>query len=234
MKLNTNIFGEAGSLPPLLIVHGLFGSARNWGVIAKRLSDERQVITVDMRNHAQSGWADSHSYFDLAADLAETLEQIAGPVDLLGHSMGGKAAMVLALRKPALVRRLVVADIAPVAYSHTQMGPIQAMRGVDLGAINTRQDAAHQMTGIEDALKPFLLQSLLVAGQLLTQTLVAARDEHVERRCERTRNARIVDAVRSIDVRYARCAHVRRKLARAAFARLARSALRAIAPIQRK
>ena len=160
MKLNTNIFGEAGSLPPLLIVHGLFGSARNWGVIAKRLSDERQVITVDMRNHAQSGWSDTHSYFDMAADLAETIEQIAGPVDLLGHSMGGKAAMVLALRKPALVRRLVVADIAPVAYSHTQMGPIQAMRGVDLRAINSRQDAAHQMTGVEDALKPFLLQSL--------------------------------------------------------------------------
>ena len=69
--LNFQIFNENALAPVLLIAHGLYGSGRNWGVIAKRLSDERTVITVDMRNHGQSAWQDSHTYADLAADLAE-------------------------------------------------------------------------------------------------------------------------------------------------------------------
>ena len=158
--LNAKIFGQATSLPPLVIVHGLFGSARNWGVIGKRLADERQVVAVDMRNHASSDWAASHSYEDLAGDLADTLGELAQPVDILGHSMGGKAAMVLALQRPELLRRAIIADIAPVAYDHSQIGPIEAMRGVDLGQITTRQDAADQMVGIEEGLAPFLLQLL--------------------------------------------------------------------------
>ena len=115
--------------PPLLIAHGLFGSARNWNVIAKRLSATRPVITVDMRNHGNSPWHDRHTYDDLATDLAQV---ITTPMDVLGHSMGGKAAMVLACTHPAKLRRLVVADIAPISYSHTQMGPLDAMRSVAL------------------------------------------------------------------------------------------------------
>ncbi len=154
--LNTVTYdGPAG--PPLLIAHGLFGSARNWGVIAKRLSAERAVITVDMRNHGSSPWFDGHSYADLAGDLAEVLE---GPADVLGHSMGGKAAMVLALEKPSLVNRLIVADIAPVSYTHTQMGPIAAMRGVDLATIENRSDAKAQLGDLEPGVDDFLLQSL--------------------------------------------------------------------------
>ena len=160
MILSTNTFAEAADAPPLAIAHGLFGSARNWGVIAKRLAAERPVITLDMRNHAGSGWADAHSYEDLAGDLHDTLAHLPGPIDVLGHSMGGKAAMVLALTQPHLVRRLIVADIAPVAYSHDQHGPITAMRNVKLAQVEKRQDAADQMKGIEDDLKPFLLQSL--------------------------------------------------------------------------
>jgi len=147
--------GPAGT--PLLIAHGLFGSARNWGVIAKRLSAVRPVIVVDMRNHGESPWYDSHSYADMAGDLAEVLP---GPADVLGHSMGGKAAMVLALQNPALVRRLIVADIAPVTYSHSQMGPIDAMRGVDLSAVAARSDAKAQLGGLEAGVDDFLLQSL--------------------------------------------------------------------------
>ena len=75
---------------PLIIAHGLFGSARNWGVIAKRLSDSRRVIALDMRNHGASPWQDDHSYPALAEDLAEVIASIGGPVDVLGHSMGGK------------------------------------------------------------------------------------------------------------------------------------------------
>ncbi len=142
---------------PLLIAHGLFGSARNWGVIAKRLAATRPVIAVDMRNHGASPWYDKHSYGGMAADLAAMMDR---PMDVLGHSMGGKAAMVLALENPSKVNRLVVADIAPVAYSHTQMGPIEAMRRVDLDGIDSRADARAQLGDLEPGVPEFLLQSL--------------------------------------------------------------------------
>ena len=91
-------------LPPLLIVHGLFGSARNWGAIARDLSDRRQVLAVDMRNHGSSLHDPDHSYAAMAGDLAQVIG--AGRMDVLGHSMGGKAAMVLALTQPDRVDRL--------------------------------------------------------------------------------------------------------------------------------
>lgn len=149
--------------PPLLIAHGLFGSGRNWGVIAKRLSDTRDVIAVDMRNHGTSFRAKTQSYADMAGDLAEVIADLGGPVDLLGHSMGGKAAMVLAVERPELVRKLIVADIAPVGYSHTQMGPIEAMRRVDLSRVERRSDAVAQLSDLDPMLQSFLTQSLEVA-----------------------------------------------------------------------
>ena len=182
MILSTNTFAEAADAPPLAIAHGLFGSARNWGVIAKRLAAERPVITLDMRNHAGSGWADAHSYEDLAGDLHDTLAHLPGPLDVLGHSMGGKAAMVLALTQPHLVRRLIVADIAPVAYSHDQHGPITAMRNVKLAQVEKRQDAADQMKGIEDDLKPFLreMQGQTEAQLFLCNWYAMVRDRYHE------------------------------------------------------
>ncbi|SEQ62046.1 Pimeloyl-ACP methyl ester carboxylesterase [Loktanella sp. DSM 29012] len=157
--LNTVVTGTATDKPALLIAHGLFGSARNWGVIAKRLADTRRVIAVDMRNHGDSFHSDTHRYPEMAEDLAEVIAAQDGPADVMGHSMGGKAAMMLALTQPALVRRLIVADIAPVAYAHDQFGPLDAMRGVDLSNVTTRKDAADQMD-IDPAVIPFLLQSL--------------------------------------------------------------------------
>lgn len=159
MKLATQEYGEGGDRPPLLIAHGLFGSARNWGVIAKRLSGDRRVLAVDMRNHGDSPWAESHGYGDLASDLADTL---GGACDLLGHSMGGKAAMMLALTRPDLVNRLIVADIAPVTYSHTQSHLIDAMNGLDLSQVGLRSDADRLLAeSIEDrGVRAFLLQSL--------------------------------------------------------------------------
>lgn len=154
--LNT-VHYDGPDATPLLIAHGLFGSARNWNVIAKRLSATRPVVVVDMRNHGASPWFDAHSYDELADDLAEVIDK---PMDVLGHSMGGKAAMVLALKFPNKVNRLVVADIAPVAYSHTQMGPIEAMRGVDLSVAKNRAEALAQLVGLQDGVADFLLQSL--------------------------------------------------------------------------
>jgi pimeloyl-ACP methyl ester carboxylesterase len=160
--LETQILGPDTAQPPILIVHGLFGSARNWGAIAKRLALSRQVISVDMRNHAGSPWMPSNSYPDMAADLAGVIAAHGGQADVIGHSMGGKAAMVLALTAPERVRRLVVADIAPVAYGHTQAPLIAAMRGLDLTGLTTRSaaDARLAATVQEAPVRAFLLQSL--------------------------------------------------------------------------
>lgn len=147
---------------PLVIVHGLYGSARNWGVIARRLADLRDVIAVDQRNHGQSPRNAVHDYPAIAADLAEVIESLGGKADLLGHSMGGKAAMQLALTRPELIRRLVVADIAPVAYDHDQSRHIHAMRGLDLSTVTTRGEADRRLAETVDdpALRAFFLQSL--------------------------------------------------------------------------
>ncbi|MFV1683111.1 alpha/beta fold hydrolase [Phaeobacter sp. JH20_14] len=160
--LNTILHGAPTDKPTLMIAHGLYGSARNWGAIAKRLCDDREVIAVDMRNHGNSTWTESHSYLDLASDLAEVIEQHGGPVDMIGHSMGGKAAMTLALNHPDALRRLLVADIAPVAYGRSQIQFIHAMRQVDLSRVERRSDAEAQLAelGVEKALQSFFTQSL--------------------------------------------------------------------------
>ncbi|SFC35571.1 alpha/beta fold hydrolase [Tropicimonas isoalkanivorans] len=147
---------------PLLIVHGLFGSARNWGVLAKRLSVDRPVLTVDMRNHGESFRAEAHGYEDMAEDLAQVIEENGGNVDLLGHSMGGKSAMMLALTRPEFVRRLIVADIAPVAYSHTQLHLVEAMQELEIEGLKKRSDAdrALERTVPDSQTRSFLLQSL--------------------------------------------------------------------------
>ena len=177
-------FGESSpDRPPLIIAHGLYGSGRNWGVIAKRLSDTRRVITPDMRNHGHSPRADTQTYEDMAEDLAELITHIGGPVDLVGHSMGGKAAMVLALQHPDLLRRLIVADIAPVPYDHTQSHQIAAMRAVDLSNITRRSEAAEQLSaqGVEPALQSFFTQSLDVAGKQwrLNLDVLEAQMDHI-------------------------------------------------------
>ncbi|WP_022705272.1 alpha/beta fold hydrolase [Pseudorhodobacter ferrugineus] len=162
--LNTVLYPATAptSLPALLIVHGLFGSARNWGVIARRMAADRDVVVVDMRNHGESPQFSSHSYPDMAADLAAVIEQHGAPMDVVGHSMGGKAAMQLALMHGDLVDRLIVADIAPVAYSHDQSHHIAAMRGLDLTDVTQRSEADRRLAQHMDdpALRAFFLQSL--------------------------------------------------------------------------
>ena len=171
--LNTVLYDGPGDVP-LVIAHGLYGSARNWNVIAKRLSASRPVIVVDMRNHGASPWFDSHSYTDMAADLAEVIPARA---DILGHSMGGKAAMVLALTHPHLLRKLIVADIAPVAYDSIDLAPLDAMESVDIAGITRRKDAADQMTFVDPAVVSFLLQSLDMKARRWVLNLPVLRRE---------------------------------------------------------
>lgn len=165
--LNCITVGNSDDKPPLLIAHGLYGSGRNWGIIAKRLSDSRQVVAVDMRNHGQSDWFDTHTYPDMANDLGEVIDAFGGRMDVLGHSMGGKAAMVLALAHPEKVNRLIVADIAPVSYGHTQIHLIDAMNSVPLDQIDKRSDADIFLAKIivETGVRSFVLQSLDVSSK---------------------------------------------------------------------
>ncbi|MEM9911760.1 MAG: alpha/beta fold hydrolase [Pseudomonadota bacterium] len=160
--LNVIHHPSTGTATPLVVAHGLYGSARNWGAIARALSDRGPVLAVDHRNHGQSPWHDTHRYEDLADDLAQTIEaHSTGPVDLLGHSMGGKAAMTLALTKPEHVNRLIIADIAPVAYNHSQLEYIHAMRAVDLSTRLRRTEVEAQLRrGVGDTmLASFFSQS---------------------------------------------------------------------------
>ncbi|RMF36158.1 MAG: alpha/beta fold hydrolase [Alphaproteobacteria bacterium] len=152
----------AGDGPPLVIAHGLFGSARNWRAIARALGRHRRVVALDMRNHGASFHAPGQSYAEMAGDLARVIAAKGGRADLMGHSMGGKAAMVLALTRPELVRRLIVADIAPVAYNHSHIDQIEAMRGLDLRGITRRSEADARLAAVvpDAAVRAFLLQSL--------------------------------------------------------------------------
>jgi esterase len=159
--------GAGGGNPPLAIVHGLFGSGRNWATIAQRLAAHRRVVALDLRNHGASPWADTMDYGELAADIRATLRALGvGRCALLGHSMGGKAAMVAALRHGVEIERLVVVDIAPVAYAPRHLGHLRAMRALDLSHIRRRSDADSALApAVPDAAeRAFLLQNLVFAA----------------------------------------------------------------------
>lgn len=126
--------------PPLVVAHGLFGSARNWRAHSKRMGAGRDAYAVDMRNHGDSPRDDANDYFAMAGDLAEMIEGLGGKASVLGHSMGGKAAMVLALTRPELVDKLIVADISPVTYPHSLAHHVLAMQKVDLTKMQRRGD----------------------------------------------------------------------------------------------
>jgi esterase len=162
VELAYHQYGEAG--PPVVILHGLLGSARNWTSVAKELGGAHRVFALDLRNHGRSPWAEAMSFDDMAGDVAAFIEgRGLGPVALIGHSLGGKVAMRLALTRPELTLRLVVVDVAPVAYADTFGALIEAMRQVDLAAVQRRADADRQLqAAVPDAvLRNFLLQNLV-------------------------------------------------------------------------
>jgi pimeloyl-ACP methyl ester carboxylesterase len=157
---------ESGAGSPLVILHGLFGSKRNWASVAHRLAAAHRVITVDLRNHGESPWDARHDYPALAADVAAVIERrVGGPAAVLGHSMGGKAAMVLALVRPDLVERLVVVDIAPVRSTATPIEYVQAMRALPLAAFSQRFDVKEALApAIPDPMVRGFLTLNLVSG----------------------------------------------------------------------
>ncbi len=166
MTMALNIM-ESGSespsdLPPLLILHGLLGSARNWGAVVKVLGETRRVLALDLPNHGSSPWTEIMDYPFMAREVAKIIEGLGGKAAVMGHSMGGKAAMVLALTRPELLEKLVVVDIAPVAYTHTFAPYVKAMRAVPLGEVTSRGEVeAHLAAAIPDkGVRAFLMQNL--------------------------------------------------------------------------
>ena len=158
---------EYGSGPPVAILHGLFGSGRNWASIAKRLGERHRVVAFDLRNHGASPWAETMAYGEMADDIRASLAALGwSRFALLGHSMGGKIAMLAALRDPDSVERLVIADIAPIAYPPRHLGMVQAMRDLDLTGLRRRAEAdARLAEAVPDrAERAFLLQNLVFDG----------------------------------------------------------------------
>lgn len=154
---------EYGDGPPVAILHGVFGAGRNWASVARELGRHHRVIAFDLRNHGASPWAATMSYREMAADVhAAMRERGHHRYAVLGHSMGGKTAMVLALTQPAAVERLVVVDIAPIAYPVPFLDHIRAMRELDLGAVVRRRDADTRLAAAipDPAERTFLLQNL--------------------------------------------------------------------------
>ncbi len=159
---------EAGSGPPLVLLHGLFGAARNFGAVQRRLAERWRVLALDLRNHGASPHARGMSYAAQAADVLETLAaRDALPAAVVGHSMGGKVAMRLALESPDSVSRLVVADIAPVAYKPRFRAYARAMVELALtpGLTRAAADAALAEAVPDPAVRAFLLQNLALGAR---------------------------------------------------------------------
>jgi pimeloyl-ACP methyl ester carboxylesterase len=164
--LHTTAIGDTGSR--VVFAHGLFGQGRNWTQIGKALADparadRHRVLLVDLPHHGRSGWEAEFDYVGIADQVAGLLDAD-DPVTLVGHSLGGKVAMVLALRHPDLVERLCVVDVSPVAYDHLSQfeAYLAAMRGLDLRSLSRRDDADAALADAvpDPTVRGFLLQNL--------------------------------------------------------------------------
>jgi len=155
--------GSNSGVLPTVIVPGLFGSSINWRGFGKQLASECPVYLLDQRNHGRSPHADSHTYADMIQDLLAFLDQHElSQIVLCGHSMGGKVAMLFALLYPERVAKLIVLDIAPIAYQHSHAPFLQALLDIDLSTLSSRSEADRAVAeAIPDtATRLFLLQSL--------------------------------------------------------------------------
>jgi pimeloyl-ACP methyl ester carboxylesterase len=162
LELAHDAYGAAGR--PLVILHGLLGSARNWAAPAKQLGEHFRVYVLDLRNHGRSPWAASMRFDEMAADVAAFIQRHAlRDAALIGHSLGGKVAMRLALTRPELIARLAVVDVAPVAYEHGFAAYVEAMQAVGLAGLGRRADADAALKAAipEPGIRSFLLQNLV-------------------------------------------------------------------------
>lgn len=158
--LNHRITGEGA---PLILLHGLFGAQENLGAIARQFHTQWQVHALDLRNHGSSFHADTMDYPSMAGDVLEYMDkQGLDKACLLGHSMGGKVAMQVALQAPERVEKLIVADISPVTYKAHHDAILEGMMQVDLASVRSRRDADKQLAEFVEApgVRQFLLMNL--------------------------------------------------------------------------
>ena len=179
----TLAFSETGSGRPLVILHGLFGSKRNWSSMAGKLATRWRVFTVDLRNHGESPWDTRHDYPAIADDVADLIRRhVGGPAAVLGHSMGGKAAMTLALTCAELVERLVVVDIAPTPSNAAAIDVLRALRAVPLAGMTRRSEVEATLvaSSVEPAVAAFLAQNVASGpeGRLAWTINLDALDRH--------------------------------------------------------
>jgi esterase len=159
---------ESGDGPPVVLLHGLFGAARNFGTVQRALASLFRVIAMDARNHGASPHEAGMRYARLAADVLETLDALnVERTAVIGHSMGGKTAMALAVMAPERVGRLLVADIAPVAYQHDNESVADAMRAIPLRAGLARAEAEAALAEATPlaSVRTFLIQNLQFGPQ---------------------------------------------------------------------
>ena len=153
-----------GDGPPVVVLHGLFGAGRNWITVARALASQYRFHLVDLRNHGGSPHTQTMTYLDMMADVRRLIESLGlDEFTLVGHSMGGKAAMTLALNNPRGLRRLVSVDIAPVTYADGFVDVIDALQRLDLSTIARRADADRALAATipETAVRLFILQNLV-------------------------------------------------------------------------
>ncbi len=156
-------FQRHGQGEPLVILHGLFGTLDNWGAQIKTLSEHFDVIAADLRNHGRSPHSDEMTYRAMSNDLLELLDHLQlERINLMGHSMGGKAAMQFALDHPERVQRLIVVDIAPVRYPSRHNEVIEGLKQIDLPQLKSRSEADSTLSEYVDstATRAFLLKNL--------------------------------------------------------------------------
>lgn len=165
MRLN---YTELGQGRPIIILHGLFGSARNWQGIARALAENHHIITPDLRNHGQSPHAQSMSYQEMADDVITIADQLnLKDLIMVGHSMGGKVAMTAALSNPDRFTALAVIDIAPVNYDQDFNVFIAAMNSLKLDTLKSRSQAEETLNKVIDnkGVIQLLLQNLVRTGE---------------------------------------------------------------------
>jgi esterase len=156
-------YKQSGSGESLVLIHGLFGSLENLNMVAKELSDSYCITNVDVRNHGFSFHENSMDYPTLAQDIIDTLDHLnIDSAYILGHSMGGKIAMQVALDFPDRVKKLIVADISPVQYPPHHNQIIAGLQSIDLSKINNRKQADEQLSNYVDeiGIRQFLLRNL--------------------------------------------------------------------------
>ena len=159
---------DNSNAPTLVIIHGLFGAIDNWNSQIKQLTNDFNVLALDVRNHGKSPHQAGMTYAEMAEDVKQLVDHLAlNSFYLLGHSMGGKIAMQFALTYPDYVSRLVVADIAPVKYPNRHSDVFAGLNNVPLAEIKSRKEADQYLSEYinEMGVRAFLLKNLVRAEQ---------------------------------------------------------------------